>query len=79
VPKIAIFNASVQFLVNITRSGEAPPKKSHKALRHAYTLCAQEIESLCPLLPAFAQFFSEEYTPATTPSGLKPPVAALSK
>lgn len=79
VPKIAMFSASVQFFVKITRSNPQPLKYSSRALRQFCTTAAQARESLCPLLPGFAHSFTAEVTAEITASGLRPPVAALSK
>ncbi len=37
------------------------------------------MDNLCPLLPGFAQYFIAASAAVITSSGLKPPVAALSK
>ena len=79
VPNIARLSASVQFLVKITRSGDAP-KNLATSFLVLNTASAPATDSLCPLLPGFAfknliAFIAE----SLTVDGLKPPVAELSK
>ena len=79
-PNSAMFSASVQFLVKMTRSLLSPPKNSHKSLRQRRTFSASATDSACPLRPGLPQGPSMlARTARTTASGLRPPVAALSK
>ena len=79
VPKIAVFKASVQFLVNATRSGRAENIPARVSL-HEVIIFSPASDSLCPLLPGFAQRYLITVTAASVAAcGLKPPVAALSK
>jgi hypothetical protein len=80
VPKIALLSASVQLEVKITWLGLVAPKVSAIILRALKMSSAPFIESLCPLLPAFADRNLIVLTTASvTAEILKPLVAALSK
>jgi hypothetical protein len=79
VPNIAVLSASVQFFVKTTRSGEAP-KNSASSFLQLKTISAPETDSLCPLLPGFAErYLITVFAVSLTARGLNPPVAALSK
>lgn len=65
--------------VKIVRSKPYPPKYSESVFLQSRTTEAQARESLCPLRPGLAHSFAAEETAEITESGLRPPVAALSK
>ena len=59
-PKSAMFSASVQFFVKMTRSASAHPKKRASSVRARSTFSACASAAACPLRPGFAQMPSTQ-------------------